>query len=356
MINRIYNCISIHNGGGLIYLSLMHEELDKKGNLLLLDYRVNKKIRRFKNAKVNYFKKGILRNFLVFLVRYKFYTQCKKFYHKYHNHNKFEEYFLSGLPPLFRFNSAYSRYFILFQNSNIFNNLYLSNIFKKFNFKFILYHLIHKILINIFLRNSDILIVQTGSMQKLIALNKPANKVIIKNKYFKNIDKKNYLKNVLINNYLQESIVISNLKILSKCNLLFFYPALYLPHKNHDILFASFIRVANIIDKNIKLIVTIPKSNIPNKFGSKNIIPINILPFYQINEIYKFVDYLIFPSVSESLGLPLLEAKLNKIPIIASDLEFVYDICNPISTFNPFSEDSIFDELFNVISNDEKMK
>ena len=62
MINRIYNCISIHQGGGLIYLSLMHEDLDKKGNLLLLDYRAKKKLRIFKNAKIIYFKKGILRN------------------------------------------------------------------------------------------------------------------------------------------------------------------------------------------------------------------------------------------------------------------------------------------------------
>ena len=112
MINRIYNCISIHNGGGLIYLSLMHEELDKKGNLLLLDYRVKKKLKRFKNAKIDYFKKGILRNILVFLVRYKFYAKYKKFHHKYHKDNKFEEYFLSGLPPLFRFSSLYSRNFI----------------------------------------------------------------------------------------------------------------------------------------------------------------------------------------------------------------------------------------------------
>ena len=32
MINKIYNCISIHNGGGIVYLSMMHNEIDKKGN------------------------------------------------------------------------------------------------------------------------------------------------------------------------------------------------------------------------------------------------------------------------------------------------------------------------------------
>lgn len=356
MINKIYNCISIHNGGGLIYLSLMHEELDKKGNLLLLDYRAKKKLRRFKNAKINYFKRGLFRNILVFLVRYKFFKKYKKNIHKFKNFNRFEEYFLSGLPPLFRFSGTYSSYFILCQNSNLFNNLYLLNFFKRFNIKFILYHFIHKFLIDIFLKNSDVLIAQTEAMRNLLSIKKPINKVIIKNNYFKNIDKKNYLKNILNNTYSKESIVIKKLKILTKNNILFFYPSQYLPHKNHEILFASFTRVSKILNKNIKLIVTISESNIAKKFSSKNIIPINNLPFNQINEIYNFVDYLVFPSVSESLGLPLLEARLNKIPIIASDLEFVYDICKPISTFNPFSEDSIFDELFNVISNNQKIK
>ena len=113
------------------------------------------------------------------------------------------------MPPLFRFNSSYSSYFILCQNRNIFNNLYLFNIFKKFNFKFIKYHLIHKKdLINIFLRNSDILIgPKLESITNLQGhqINLP-NKVIIKNKYFKNIDKKNYLKNILINSYSKESM------------------------------------------------------------------------------------------------------------------------------------------------------
>ena len=29
MINKIYNCISIHSGGGVVYLSMMHSEIDR---------------------------------------------------------------------------------------------------------------------------------------------------------------------------------------------------------------------------------------------------------------------------------------------------------------------------------------
>lgn len=348
MISRIYNCLDIHEGGGIVYLSLMHEELDRKDNLLLLDFRAKGKLEVFKYAEIKYYKKTIFRNFLVFLKRYKVFYRYKSYLYKVNKNKKFKEYFLSGIPPLFRFSNFQSRNYILFQNRNIFNNAYLLNIFKLFKFKYILYHLINKSLINILLRKRDIIIVQTKSMQKLISIKKPFNKIILKDNYFKNININDYFKNYLypIN---CENKIISDLKLFTKNSTLFFYPALYLPHKNHNILFSSFNKASKVIKKNIKLIVTIKQTDFPKKFNTNNIISINNLPLHQIHEIYKFVDYLIYPSISESLGLPLLEAKLNKLPIIASDMDFVYDICIPISTFNPFSEDSVFEEIYNVL-------
>ena len=51
--------------------------------------------------------------------------------------------------------------------------------------------------------------------------------------------------------------------------------------------------------------------------------------------LLKNYDALIFPSYIESFGLPLLEASENKIPIIAPELDYVRDVCNPSETFNP---------------------
>ncbi len=48
-----------------------------------------------------------------------------------------------------------------------------------------------------------------------------------------------------------------------------------------------------------------------------------------------------YPSIKESLGLPLLEAQSMSIPIIASELDFVRDIVKPVETFNPHSSLSI---------------
>ena len=59
---------------------------------------------------------------------------------------------------------------------------------------------------------------------------------------------------------------------------------------------------------------------------------------------------MLFPSTCESYGLPLLEAKINKLKIIASDMKFVYDICNPYKVFNPFDPQDIFNILDEIVN------
>ena len=64
MINKIFNCISIHNGGGIIYLLMMHSKLDKKGNLIFLDERARHLIKPFLHAKIKFYKKTYLGIFI----------------------------------------------------------------------------------------------------------------------------------------------------------------------------------------------------------------------------------------------------------------------------------------------------
>ena len=47
------------------------------------------------------------------------------------------------------------------------------------------------------------------------------------------------------------------------------------------------------------------------------------------------VDCLIYPSLFESYGLPIVEAMNMNIPIIASELDFVRDLVDPDESFNP---------------------
>ena len=50
---------------------------------------------------------------------------------------------------------------------------------------------------------------------------------------------------------------------------------------------------------------------------------------------------MIFPSFVETLGLPLIEAKKFKLDVLASELDYVRDILDPVETFDPHSARSI---------------
>jgi glycosyltransferase involved in cell wall biosynthesis len=57
--------------------------------------------------------------------------------------------------------------------------------------------------------------------------------------------------------------------------------------------------------------------------------------------LYNQARALIFPSKSESFGLPLVEACNAGLPILAGELDFVRDVCSPVQSFDPNSPVSI---------------
>jgi len=58
-------------------------------------------------------------------------------------------------------------------------------------------------------------------------------------------------------------------------------------------------------------------------------------------KLYQTSSALIYPSLFESFGLPLIEARDGGIPILAGELDYVRDIVEPIEAFDPFSPVSI---------------
>jgi glycosyltransferase involved in cell wall biosynthesis len=58
-------------------------------------------------------------------------------------------------------------------------------------------------------------------------------------------------------------------------------------------------------------------------------------------EAYRSSRAMVFPSTAESFGLPLIEASRLGLPIVASELDFVRDVCDPVQTFDPNSAVSI---------------
>ncbi|MCH8149869.1 MAG: glycosyltransferase [Planctomycetes bacterium] len=61
----------------------------------------------------------------------------------------------------------------------------------------------------------------------------------------------------------------------------------------------------------------------------------------ELLKTYHQAGALLFPSFAESFGIPLIEAAAAGLPILAPELDYVRDVCDPVETFDPHSERSI---------------
>lgn len=127
----------------------------------------------------------------------------------------------------------------------------------------------------------------------------------------------------------------------------FIYVSTYYPHKNHEKLIDAFCRA---YDKKKKgtLTLTIPEKHTKIIQLIKNKVdlgyPIKNIGFIERDDLcqyYKASEYLIFPSTDETFGLGLIEAISFGCKVIASNLDYVYEVCCPSFSFNPYDSQCI---------------
>ena len=127
-------------------------------------------------------------------------------------------------------------------------------------------------------------------------------------------------------------------------------------HKNHENLFFAFNEAAKKTKDSLTLHLTLPNNffktlkrkceeNIPNL----NIINLGQLTNAEVIENYQKNCFIIFPSLKESFGIPLIEAAQLGKKIIASDLPYVYEVIEPSLTFNPHNRDDITSVILKAI-------
>lgn len=143
----------------------------------------------------------------------------------------------------------------------------------------------------------------------------------------------------------------------------FIYPASGEPHKNHCTLIDAWVQLA---DEDIypSLVLTLDKKKEKDLFNyvcnmvkekQLKIILTGELTQSEVLRLYRNSGALIFPSLLESFGLPLVEAKILNLPILASELDYVRDILNPVQSFDPTSALSIARAVKRYFNIDEQV-
>ena len=121
------------------------------------------------------------------------------------------------------------------------------------------------------------------------------------------------------------------------------------PHKNHRRLIEAWCLLAEeglfpslclTVDHNVskELCTWIDKQKLNYELRLENL---GFLPHDQVLQLYIQAKALIYPSLFESFGLPLIEARQIGLPILAAELDYVRDILDPEQSFDPNSPASI---------------
>ena len=237
-------------------------------------------------------------------------------------------------------NTAYTKVFCfgnipppIFLTCPVYTYFHQKNFLKQNLFKYSYIYFILKLkflFIKFYKNNTTYWIVQTQLMKDLLSKKLSVNKEKVLIFPFYN-DNLNFCE-------ISNSIDIKPISFLYVSNFNY--------HKNHENLFKAFsLLLMNFSQTNLH--ITISNDNVIgkrliNKYNSTGkIINHGFLNKNNLIQLYYNVDFIIFPSISESFGLPLIESALHKKILLTSDLDFVYQVVKPSFVFNPYSHESI---------------
>ncbi|HIB8180945.1 TPA: glycosyltransferase [Elizabethkingia anophelis] len=303
----LIDAIYINNGGGKILLDYLIDQLEKT-NLdifYLLDSRIEGEKYFIKDTnKCKYIKSSLIS-------RYEFYKE---------NCNKFKKIFILGnIPPPIKTKPAVYTYFH--------NSIYLS-IPKDFSFIEKLKYRLKIGIIKYTSKNTNYWIVQS---------------LTLKDQFIKKFGQSDKINIIPFFSTLENKGVVTK-----RFKKTFLYVSNAQANKNHIRLINAFCKSYDVI-RDGRLIVTVNNS-FPIiiekiKKAQEKGYPIENLGFVDRDTLakkYLESEYVIFPSISESFGLGLIEGALLGCKILAADLPYSYAVCEPSDVFNPFDEESIY--------------
>ena len=311
----LVDSVFINNGGGLVLLRHLVDYLESifQNVFYLFDSRAEVYFKKIPDLRKKYISNSLMERHF--------------FYQK--NKDKFDKVICFGnLPPTIRLKAKVLVYFH--------QPLFLE-IPKGFSFKNKFIYAIKQNILNFIKNNADIWLVQSENVKLEFSkkyLSGRAEK-IAKLPFYPELNFSCYN----INRAKDSFLYVSNSS----------------PHKNHYKLIESFCLAYDEVHKG-ELTVTVPSTDlnlcsfIQNKidlgYPVKNV---GFIDREKLTELYLSHEYLIFPSLAESFGLGLAEAIDGGCKIIASDLKYTYEVCQPSLVFNPISINSMQSAIVTAI-------
>jgi glycosyltransferase involved in cell wall biosynthesis len=142
----------------------------------------------------------------------------------------------------------------------------------------------------------------------------------------------------------------------------FFYPANAWPHKNHQTLIIAFNLYRKTYGDSVHLVLS--GSDLRNSKGIHDLISlyrlddtIHILDYVEKEDmpgLYKNAKALVFPSLFEGFGIPLVEAMATGCPIIASNSTSIPEVAGDAAyLFDPKNPQSICDAMHRIVHDNE---
>jgi len=306
----IIEASNIHLGGGYVLLQQLLAQLEgiDQRSIVFLDSRLKEKISSSLNIEVNFIEPRLIS-------RLKHYVSLPRIL------KVNDTLFCFGNIPPFGKPRCY-RSFVFLQNWFLVCKL---REIKADNWGVYIRLLFERALLRIFSKNIDFLIVQTDSMKRQLQNS------------FTNLD-------ILVQPFFSMPKVIK-----SESADFYFYPARGDDSKNHCNLVKAWVHLSKqefrpqliiTVDPrvNSELVAWIEKMKLKFELDIKNIGFVNTC---EIVNMYSKSPIIIFPSYFESFGLPLVEANTLDLDIVASELDYVRDVCRPKETFDPNSHTSI---------------